>query len=290
MKDYKITFWNPGFAPEGDDVFGCASLGFVDGNTWVEPTEDRLVKWKTVPGAAYSGTYEETLKECKASPVKPNTVFVFFASDEGNDGFVDSLQDMYPGVPVLGGTAAKNPEQERGEIRPYGRNCAVLLTEEAFETDRLRVHNHDLKMVSCQVEGSRIIRTIEGIPAEKYLADRRKELGKPLTDFESLTFHESCGKNVHCCTYPHASLYAGANLYEHELMLAEIDRSQVDDVISGYMSRENTFSIGCAGLKSLLTKPFGGAENNVGVFLFGEVMPFEDGRSRFANLMLARVK
>jgi hypothetical protein len=290
MREYQIAFWNPGFQPDGGDVFGCATLGYVDGETWAEPTEQKTALWRRVRGEAFSGSYADMLRACRESACRPSAILAFFTYGEGNDDFTDALQALYPEVPILGGTAARTDSQEKGEVLPRGEDGAVLLIcGGAYTADCLRVHRHELGTPQCQVENRRDICRVGGVPAAEYLAGVRAQLGKPEADFESLTFHEPCGKNVHCCVGENGAVHAGADVVQTPLYLAEIDRAEATDAIADYMNRTNTLSIGCAGLKSLVTRPFAGSDGNVGVFLFGEVVPFPDGRSRFANLMLGRL-
>ncbi|MCQ2437798.1 MAG: hypothetical protein MJ099_05330 [Clostridia bacterium] len=193
-------------------------------------------------------------------------------------------------MPILGGAAARGGDQAVGEVLPKGEHGAVLLiTEGKFDTGCKCIHETDVKKVHCEIRESRIIETIDGEPASPFLLKQRAAMGKPADDFESLTFREACGKNVRCAERGDGTIYAGANLTETDIMLSSVDRADADDAISAYMHRPNALSIGCAGLKSLLTKPFACAENNLGLFLFGEVVPYPDGRSRFANLTLGHL-
>ncbi|MCQ2437797.1 MAG: hypothetical protein MJ099_05325 [Clostridia bacterium] len=94
MRDYKVTFWNPGCMPADDDVFGCATLGFADGSRWVEPTEKASACWRTLRGEAYGGSYDEMLAARRASEARPVAILVLFTGEAGNDRFVDTLQDV----------------------------------------------------------------------------------------------------------------------------------------------------------------------------------------------------
>lgn len=291
MKDYRITFWTPGHRPAGEDLFGCASLGIFAPGKWLEPDSEEIVCWKTVKADALSGTYAQMLERADPRVQSPDCILCFFTGGEGNDDFVDALQEKFPSVPIVGGTAARLPEQKAGEVLPAGQDGAILLVYDrpGVCADFCLTHQDVVAQVSCEIENKRDIIRIDGQKAMSYYNARRAEFGKETSDFESMTFHEACGKNVHCCAGTNGLLHAGADIRTQTLTVSQTTKQQATETMQRYLPAKNSLSIGCAGIKTLLQTPIQAEEENVGVFLFGEVVRFDDGRSRFCNLMLGRL-
>ncbi len=295
MQNYQITFWTPGHAPAVNDtpLFGCASLGFTTESGWAEPDSSEVAMWRSLTGEAYAGTYADVLAWTAKQAFTPSLALVFFTGGEGNDAFTDTLQTLLPDTMIAGGTAAKGEAQLKGETLPSGEDVAVLLVQDGkFIADCRNIHTDRLQTLRCEHSGKRAITAIhgEGGPnPQRYLSLMRSALNKRENDFESLTFCDSEGRNVHCGNAGSGEISCGADLQEEWVTLCAVSYTCATEAIRSYMCRENALAIGCAGLRSLIREPFSAAKGNVGVFLFGEIIRLPVGRSRFGNLMLGRV-
>lgn len=291
---YDIIFWNPGQRPmDAGHCFGCATLGFFDGETWVEPNEKKRVKWKRVNGRASGGTFEEMLRFAAESEMKPKFVMAFMTGNAGNDSFVQALTRYFPGVPIIGGSSASDSSTE-GQVLPDGRDGAILLVDDdGFHVDGKCIHRvlqMDLRVVEAE---PRLLKRLcvngEDMSAKAYFDMMRKRYNRQTTDFESITVQTLQGKNIHCSQGEGGSIIAGSNVEGEYLRIVEIPREEVQKNMAEFMSSPDTLAIGCAGLKSMLNEEIKGCNGNVGVFLFGEIVPTEDSISRFANLMMGRM-
>jgi len=262
----------------------------VTEDRWIPDGSAETVCWRSVRGEALSGSFGLMLREAGRRTETPSCILAFFTHGEGIDDFIGALQGKFPGVPILGGTAARTPEQDRGEVLPAGEDGALLLVYGgAAHAGGFGVHNRRVAEVTCEVEDRRVVRRIAGFPAAKYLAALRRTLDKPENDFESITLREPCGKNLHCHGGENGALIAGADVQSQPLTVVEIARTRAAEAIRSYMRQENALCIGCAGLKTMVEEPFTACRGSVGVFLFGEVTPYSDGVSRFGNLMMGRL-
>lgn len=295
MQNYQITFWTPGHMPRMSNtpLFGCASLGFTTESGWAEPDSETLAVWRSLKGEAYAGTYADVLAWVAKQAFTPTLALVFFTGGEGNDAFTDTLQTLLPDTMIAGGTAARDAAQLKGETLPSGEDVAVLLVQEGkFIADCRNIHTDRLQTIRCERSGRRAITAIHGegrSNPQRYLSLMRAALDKRENDFESLTFCDSEGKNVHCGNAGNGDISCGADIRDEWVTLCAVSYSGATEAIRSYMCRENSFSIGCAGLRSLIREPFPAAKGNVGIFLFGEVVRLPVGCSRFGNLMLGRI-
>ena len=293
-KQWRIAFWNPGHRPaERDGLFGCATLGFFDGERWAGPDSPETAVWRTIRGRAAGGTFEELLGFVRQSEMPPRAVLVFLTGNAGNDAFVRSLEGLLPGVPILDGAAAQHGGNP-GQVLPDGKDGAILLIDEdGFGIEGRAVHVDPGEPVAVlDGDARRLLKLRAGgveMPALRYYNRLREKLGRPSWDFESVTFQTPEGKNIHCSAGEGDVLFAGSDIDGKTLRTVAIERGAAQGAISTFMCREGALSVGCAGLKSLLTEPVTGKSGNVGVFLFGEIVPVRSGNTRFANLMLGSI-
>lgn len=291
---YDIVFWNPGHRPaDTGHSFGCATLGFFAGETWVEPHEQKIAVWKQVNGRAFGGTFDEMLAFAAAYEAQPKLILAFMTGNAGNDSFVRALTKRFPSVPVIGGSSASDSSTE-AQVLPEGKDGAILLVDdEGFCIEGKAIHCPlpiNLRVVEAE---PRLLKRLhvngKEMSAKAYFDAIRTRYNRKLTDFESITVQTLQGKNIHCSKGKDESIIAGSDVEGETLRAVEIPREDAQTRMAEFMCYPGALAIGCAGLKSMLQAEIKGCEGNVGVFLFGEIVPTEDGVSRFANLMMGRI-
>ena len=116
--NWKIAFFNPGKRPEGEKLFGCATLGAIDGDGVHMPEEDGLLAWKEMEADVICGTKEECIADLSALDYAPAAALVFLAKGLGAEDFLGRLHGVLPGCGIAGGVSACLPGQDHRHICP----------------------------------------------------------------------------------------------------------------------------------------------------------------------------
>jgi hypothetical protein len=310
--------WTPGARPEDDgSTLGCAVHGFCSPTRWVDPGAGEAARWEhPLKGELLGGSYARVSQDLKGVGFKPSAAIVLFVRNSGVEGFIDSFRRFLPGVPVAGGVAALGKGQTDGEVLPNAEDVVVLLLGEAeCDAGRQAADNagrqaagegacaieatnvHDPKGVEVEIRrvGARLIDEIRVGPkgawqkASKYYASLRETNRVPDDDYESITFSDLGGVNVHCSAAVEG-LKTGANLPENgALLLRETDTGRVTSRLRDWVSAENVLAFCCAGLRRLVGAPLLAGKGSLAGFMFGEVVTVGNGPA-FGNLMAARLR
>lgn len=285
MKPVRICFWTPGHAPTDDGaVLGCASHGMIAGDgRWIEPEENTREFWVETPaGKLFSGSFAEIVAQVKSLSFTPSGLLVLLAHGESSaEVFLHRLVRLLPGIPMIGGVAARRAGETRGELRPAGEAAILTLTEHGFEFFSGSLHDQAGPPLPCSI---RERRTVEGGMAvyERF----RQRLKVPDRDFESFTFADASGCNRHFYI-ENDTLRAGADLPEDGLLLPRfIPAGQAQPRFERVCTCPKSLILGCAGLRGLLQPPVATGRDSLTAFLFGEIVTLPDKSPALANLML----
>lgn len=297
MQRWKISFWTPGNMPKDDGrTFGCASYGICANKNWINPEESAVAIWEHQPeGIVLSGTYNDILEALKSIEVKPKAAIALFSKTTGIEDFIESFSIIKEGVPVLGGMAVPADNQALGEVLPKAEDAALfLITEDGFVVESCNIHIDTEERVKIKRSGKRNITEIKASDEEwqeslKFFKSRQQLRGMGDGDFETLTFSDTNGRNLHCSAADN-SLKVGADLPEEDiLVIRETSRKDGTESMASFLSAKNTLVCGCAGLRSLLDKELQTGNNSLAGFLYGEAVTI-DQKPVFGNLMMARLR
>jgi hypothetical protein len=308
MKNWSVTLWTPGAQPKDDgSTFGCAVHGFCTPTRWVDPGAGETARWdRTLKGELLGGSYSRVLQDLKGVGFKPSAAIALFVRNSGVEGFIDSCRKTLPDVPMAGGVAALGKGQTEGEVLPKTEDVTLLLLgaaryaaececEAEYAVEATNVHDPKGVQVEIRRGEARLIDEIRAGPkgewkkAADYYSSLREKGRVPEDDYESITFSDLGGVNVHCSAAI-GGLKTGANLPENgALLLRETDTERVTSRIRDWVSAENTLAFCCAGLRRLVRAPLHAGKGSLAGFMFGEVVTMGN-RPAFGNLMAARLR
>lgn len=266
--------------------FGCASLGLPG---LCDNSENRVRNYGTALEAAMlTGSYESILANAEDAARRWDirAAIVVFGNAGGENVFLEQLQKTVS-CPMVGGGAAIDPATGRSALIPGGGPAAVLLiTDDRFTYEAVTACIHDKILGECTIEMSdrRTIRTINGVDAASFLADKKKELGLTESDFEHLTLSDLRNVNAHLSCVD-GVIKSGRDVCE-KMLLRYVEHKDVYDAMYSFYNDPDAIVFGCAGLSGLLDKPLD--TPSLGLFLFGEVCTV-DGVAEFGNLMLSKL-
>jgi hypothetical protein len=198
-------------------------------------------------------------------------------------------------VPIIGGGAAIEEGKNMGDVFPFAEEVVLLaVTEGEFETESFNIYDQTGIDLSVHKTSDREFDRIKVLPDGKWIDstdfydEQRKLRGIAPDDFESLTFHDANGRNIHC-SIKNNKIQTGANLPDNGILkLCTIDRRAATQRVSEFISKERSLIIGCAGIRSLILEPLLTGKNSLCGFLFGEIVSCNNNYL-FGNLMLSRL-
>ena len=278
----KLRFTLPGnWADEAG--FGCASLGLpgVNSNTTVFS--------QPLKGIVLTGGYEDVLHQVETTE-KLNSIqvaVVLFGNAGGENDFLRQLRQLLR-CPMVGGGAAIDSTTGRAALLTGGSAVAVfLITDDRyrFETQTQCIHADKLEDCVLTLADPRTILTINGVDGATYLAEKKRILGLPETDFEHVTLTDMHGINAHL-SKPGDQIKSGRDLQE-KMQLRYVPHEKVYDRIRAFYDDPDAIVFGCAGLGGILDGPLD--TPSLGLLLFGEVCTAGD-HVEFGNLMLSKLR
>lgn len=282
---HNISFYTPDYSgiPEG---FGCATFGIAD---VCDVYTDHAVQFPIRPeGIQFCGDYQTVLQQIQQSrPVNPKAAIVLFGNAGNENVFVNRLK-LLLNCPVVGGGAAINLQTgTAGLVSGGGQVNVLLITDPSLriETDYCCIHDQILGKHTLTLQDSRTLLAVDGMDAKAFLAEKKKALGLPETDFEHLTFSDCNGVNAHL-SMENGQIKSGRDL-EEEMILRHIDHEKVYDKIAAFYDDQDSIIFGCAGLRGILDRDI--PTKAMGLFLFGEVCDLGQ-TAAFGNLMLSKIR
>ncbi len=295
---WKFSFWTPGTRPEFDQqTFGCRSHGFVAGATWANPEAPAVaLSPEPLEGEVIAGSYELVLSLVPELAFNPAAAIVLFSRGTGQEEFLDRWQKFFPGLPVVGGAAARTSGCDVGEVRPAAQDVAVLLISEgAWVAETLNLHRLCDSEWQFRAEDPRAITRLRPThggdwqPAATVFRAQQAAHGRTEQDCESITLSDEHGRNLHVSIVGD-HLRLGANLPSNGLLtLRTLQTSAVSGQFRDFCAEPHSIVFGCAGLRGVMDQPFEVPETNLAGFLFGELVTVA-GQPRFGNLMAARLR
>lgn len=296
MKKWKIKFWTPGNRPTDDGAsFGCATHGFCSNDGWIGPEKNANICWRTkLYGTVISGSYFEVLKRINDIDFIPKVAIAVFATSLGMEEFLESWNQIPGSFPIIGGGAAIGTGQERGEILPEAEEVAVLIIADGeYIVQTNNIHDDIGIKMDISTSSKRSIKDVKVAKADwenavEFYKMQQSKRNISDDDFESLTFSDSTGRNVHL-SISGDILESGANLpVDNVMYMRKATKANTENQIRKFCDIENGLVFGCAGLRSLVEHEIYCGENTIAVFLFGELITLQE-KPQFANLMMARI-
>ena len=266
--------------------FGCASLGLPG---VCDNSENRVVEYANeLESFAITGSYSQILQEVRiiVEGNKIKAAVVVFGNAGGENVFLKDLQEIIH-CPMVGGGAAIDGATGRSGLIPGDGPAAVLLiTDDRYTYEAVTECIHDQILDTCCVtfDDPRTLRTINGVDAKEYLAEKKRELGLPETDFEHITLSDMRNVNAHLSCVD-GVIKSGRDVNE-KMLLRYVSHEKVYGAMHAFYNDPNAIVFGCAGLSGLLDRPLD--TSSLGLFLFGEVCTV-DGVAEFGNLMLSKL-
>ena len=285
---WTIAFFNPGKRPEGEMLFGCATLGAVDFNGVHAPDEEGAFVWKKdVQADVICGSFDECLLELGSLDYAPENALVFLARGLGAEAFLESFHRLCPQTGIAGGVSACLPG-EAGELLPQNGDAAILLLRGGGFVPRAENIIHDTGRrfeLTIDENPRRILEISTGehgfrraLPAWREL---QREFCVPEGNFECLTLSNAGGVNIHM----HAEdgeLISGANCANKGVYSLRFStHSEIDEGAQAYCDCTGALVCGCAGLKGSMRRLPVVREGTLCIFLFGEI-----AHGAFGNLMM----
>lgn len=279
----KLTFTTTGAWCESAD-FGCASLGLAG---ICDNCENQSVTYPAaLDGIVLTGTYDEILQSVSHVESSVHAAIVVFGNVGGENQFLKRLQQHIT-CPMVGGGAAIDALTGASALITGRGEAAVFLVTDAAYTYTVQtkcIHNHILGECELELEDARTIRSIDGIPAVQFLAEKKKQFGLSEQDFEHLTLSDRNNVNAHLSCVD-GVIKSGRDLDTH-MILRRVEHADVYHTIRDFYNDQNAIVFGCAGLSGLLDRPLD--THSLGLFLFGEVCTV-GGVAEFGNLMLSKL-
>ena len=297
IKEYKIIFWTPGTKLQrNQQYFGCVSHGFATSSSWIEPEMVKYSIWEEpISGALFYGDYDNVLNNLKNCGFTPKICITFFRKSLGMEHFIRRFRELFPTVPIIGGKEATGESQYIDDILQTDEEVMLLAAAEGeFELETLNIY--DKTEIEVEItktsdrEFDRIKLRPDGKwqPAIDFYRQQQKIRGINRDDFESLTFQDMNGRNIHC-SIKETQIVTGANLpNDCRLTFCVVDRRDAKQRLEAFLLKERSLIIGCAGIRSLIQEPLKTGNHTLAGFLFGEVVTCNN-EPMFGNLMLARL-
>src|SRR5262245_33696880 len=112
---WRVALWTPGTRPPDDGAtFGCTSHGFAGPCRWKQPDAKGLIVFGGNPrGAVVAGRYAGVLTRLRNLAFDPQAAIVLFTRGTGMENFLQKWERLFPGLPTVGGAAARGAGQER---------------------------------------------------------------------------------------------------------------------------------------------------------------------------------
>lgn len=282
----KLMFTTTG-AWDQADGFGCASLGLagVCGND-----ENRtLSREYDAESVVFTGTYEEILAGVRELSGKTPVygAIALFGNAGGENRFMQALCALVS-CPIVGGGAAIDGATGRKGLLTGGGECALLLFTDdryTYTAETQCIHTTVLQECAVTMADPRTLRTIDGVDAATFLAEKKAQLGLAAEDFEHLTLSDMADVNAHL-SIDQGIIKSGRDVCER-MKLRLVSQERVYDTMRAFYDDPDAIVFGCAGLSGLLEKPLD--TDSLGLFLFGEVCTVK-GKAEFGNLMLSKLK
>jgi hypothetical protein len=298
IKDFNISFWNTGFAPnnENKDVFGCSVYGFSDSNKCVNTTDPGVFHWdKKIAGQAITVNYNSAIDQLSSLNFIPKFCIAFFNKPTGVEDFVCRYKFIMPSIPIIGGIASYNDQLPIGELIPEAEDLAILaVAEGSFSILSQNIYDETNISVEIKRISNREFDLLKVLPEGKwqnalsFYCNLQKENTISKDNFEQITFFDSYHRNLHCST-DGKILKTGANLPDNNILhVGIITIEDAGKRLSEFISSENSLILGCAGLRSLIEQPIKTGEKSLIGFLFGELITLCD-HPMLGNLMLTKL-
>ena len=300
-KEYSICFYTPPFNEEAfENTFGCASLGLVSEDEWIPPSDGSVKMFcKKIKGIILNGSLENVTGELNVIDVQERVKagIVLFGNCGQENEFMCLLRDKYNGVPFVGGSAAIGDDSRIGRLLPSNGQVSVfLITDDRydFQADYLNTHKNIIKSFEAEGSEPRVLDHIicDGIREE--FATFYKKTAEELGISEGITEHialcDMGERNIHLI-HRDGGYMCGTDLpIDRKLTLRFVSTEDVISAMKEFYAVDDSLIFGCAGVKSMIGESvFKTGRNSLGMFMFGEVIPFSNGCD-FANLMLTRLK
>ena len=279
----KLTFTTTGCWDQATG-FGCASLGLPG---LCDNSENRTVVYKNdLEGICLTGSYEEILEGARQVSTPVHAAIVVFGNAGGENEFLRALQKVISCPMVGGGAAIDGATGRSGLITGGGAGGVFLITDDRYTYTAVtqNIHTNILNQCILTFSDPRTLLTVNGEDAATYLADCKKRLGLPETDFEHLTLSDLRGVNAHL-SLAEGVVKSGRDL-QQKMYLRYVPQENVYAEMAAFYNDPDAIVFGCAGLSGLLDKPLN--PPSLGLFLFGEVCTV-DGIAEFGNLMLSKL-
>lgn len=268
-----------------DHGFGCASLGLAGR---CDNTVDMQIGWPfALEGTVLTGSYNDVIKDIADFTDSVFAAIVLFGNAGNENQFLHDIQKFLH-CPIVGGGAAIDPiTNSSALITGSGEVAVFLITDNRFTyiAQTQCIHDQILSPCKLTLEDPRTIRSINGQDPAQFLADIKRSLDIPATDFEHLTLSDERNINAHL-SLSDGKIKSGRDLQE-TMLLRYVPHETVYDAMQTFYDDSNAIIFGCAGLSGLLDRPL--ATKSLGLFLFGEVC-YVDGVAEFGNLMLSKLR
>ena len=260
-------------------AFGCASLGFAGSDA------NSMTFAPDLQGVVLSGSYEEILSSIPEGPFQAG--IVLFGNAGGENTFMRALQEKARCPFAGGGAATDSSTGEKALITGGGEAAVFLIRDDRYDISVVseNIHNDILGEHEITMDGPRVLAAVDGVPAAKWLSEKKAELGIAEGDFEHLTLADLNGVNAHL-SCPDGIIRSGRDLCP-KMTLRYLAPDKVQERMQAFYGDEHAVIFGCAGLKGILNGPI--TSPGVGLFLFGEVCTF-NGVSEFGNLMCSKLR
>jgi hypothetical protein len=222
---------------------------------------------------------------------------LIFTRAEGMESFLAGLRAQFAGLPIAGGAAARASGRP-GEIAP-GREGDVLtwfIDEGNWVSETLNVHEAKEIRYEFKAQGPRRILELKSDggawePAAEAFAGLQARFGVKDTDFESVTFSDLAGRNLHC-SRSGQQLQCGSDLPTKDcvLVVRRTDELRAQASLQRFASEPGSLVFACAGLYGLLKERLLPAPGTLTGFMFGEVVTNPNHEVVFGNLMASRLR
>ncbi len=296
MTEMGVTFWTPGARPVAAGV-GIAVHG-LSGPAGPCPLTRTGSATFAAEGVIIAGSPAEVVERLGDVRLRPRAAVVLSTRTRGVEPVLDVLHSRFPGLPVIGGGAARldaaGMVSEFGESM-HGVDVEVLLVEEGdWQAETLVVHSITGPVLRVEAEGPRCIRRMRlgdepWRSASDVLFAWQRLNGIDPADLESVTVADISGRTLHL-TVDGTSLRSGSDLpADGLLVLRAAPPETIACQIAGFCAVSDALICACAGLAGRQRSlPVPGSGSLVG-FCWGEVAPVA-GRPVFANLLCARLR
>ena len=302
-KNYKVRFFTPAFREEtSGEAFGACSLGIAFEEDYIEPVTPVCAEFFTdLEGYLLCGRLETVRNELaavgeEASQIKAG--IILFGNCGGENGFVNYVQKMFPGLILAGGSAAFGDDGITGRLLPQKNQVSILLiTDDRYDVrvDSVNIHHRILAKVWAIESTPRKIESVmleDGtkIHCYDFIQKLFRESGYQFEDCGRMSVSTAAGHNIHLIMKDR-DCFVGADLPDNgEIYFRATGLEEGVKQIREFYESSNSIIFGCAGLKTLLEgSSLIAGSGSIGLFMFGEIAEMENNTS-YANLMLTRIR